>query len=469
MGGSRSGKSSQSSMGKPHAVLVPFPAQGHVLPLMELSHRLVDRGFRVTFVCTEFDHARIVASMQKEAHQSVDGIRLLSVPDGLDPDDDRGDLGRLCAFVLGFFEHLLEDLMRKINEREEDKIFCVIADLCVSAVLSVPKKMGIPAVGFWGPSVGNLALCLHMPKLIESGIMSNNGEVLQDQIIQLSPAMPEMTTSYFIWNCFSDPITKKNVYLLLSGVSRAMTVVDGVLCNSFPGIEAPALSLIPQAIPIGPLLSNYRVTKLVGHFWTEDSSCLSWLDQQQDSSVIYVAFGSFTIINQTQFDELASGLEHTGRPFLWVVRPNLMSGSTVVYPENFLGRLADRGKIVSWAPQQKVLAHPAVACFLSHCGWNSTTEGLSNGVPFLCWPYFGDQFLNKKYICDVWNIGIELKPDENGIITRGEVQKMVKDLLCDEGIKTRAMKMKEMAEEAVSSGGISEKFFDGFVEGIKRD
>ncbi|KAK1307661.1 UDP-glycosyltransferase 89A2 [Acorus calamus] len=29
----------------PHAVFIPYLAQGHVIPLRELSHRLVDRGF----------------------------------------------------------------------------------------------------------------------------------------------------------------------------------------------------------------------------------------------------------------------------------------------------------------------------------------------------------------------------------------------------------------------------------------
>ncbi|KAL8234046.1 hypothetical protein R6Q59_020146 [Mikania micrantha] len=48
------------------------------------------------------------------------------------------------------------------------------------------------------------------------------------------------------------------------------------------------------------------------------------------------------------------------------------------------------GKVVSWAPQQEVLNHPSVACFMSHCLCNSTMEWVSNGVPFLCWPYFAE-------------------------------------------------------------------------------
>jgi hypothetical protein len=51
-------------MAKTHVMVLPMPCQGHVTPLMELSHRLVDHGFEVTFVNTEVDHALVVAALQ---------------------------------------------------------------------------------------------------------------------------------------------------------------------------------------------------------------------------------------------------------------------------------------------------------------------------------------------------------------------------------------------------------------------
>ena len=90
------------------------------------------------------------------------------------------------------------------------------------------------------------------------------------------------------------------------------------------------------------------------------------------------------------------------------------------------------GKIVEWAPKQKVLSHPALACFISHCGWNSTIEGLSSGVPFLCWPYFADQIYNKTYICDEWKVGLGLNSDESGLVSRWEIQNKLDKLLGDE-------------------------------------
>ena len=122
---------------------------------------------------------------------------------------------------------------------------------------------------------------------------------------------------------------------------------------------------------------------------------------------------------------------------------------------------------MGWAPQKKILNHPALACFISHCGWNSTVEGVCGGIPFLCWPFAKDQLVNKSYVCDVWKIGLGLDKDENGIISKGEIRKKVDQLLLDEDIKERSLKMKELTMNNIGKFGQSSKNLEKFINWAK--
>lgn len=124
--------------------------------------------------------------------------------------------------------------------------------------------------------------------------------------------------------------------------------------------------------------------------------------------------------------------------------------------------------MVGWAPQQRVLSHPSVACFVSHCGWNSTMEGVCGGVPFLCWPYFADQFLNQSYIVEVWRVGLRLEKGRSGVVAAGEIVEKVEILLGDGGYKDRVRSLGSKTVESVR-GGSSCKNLTSFVEWIKDD
>ena len=286
-------------------------------------------------------------------------------------------------------------------------------------------------------------------------------------MIQLAPTMPAMDTANFVWACLGDFTTQKIIFDLMVKTNEAAKMADRIISNSAYDLDPGAFSFAPNILPIGPLLASNRLGDQLGYFWPEDSTCLKWLDQQPPKSVVYVAFGSFTVFDKTQFQELAQGLELSSRSFLWVVRPDITTETNDAYPEGFQERVATRGRMVGWAPQQKVLSHPSISCFLSHCGWNSTMEGVSNGVPFLCWPYFADQFLNETYICDVWKVGLKFDKNKCGIITREEIKNKVETVISDEKIKARAAELKRLAMQNVGEAGYSSENFKNFIEWIK--
>ncbi|KAL2531116.1 UDP-glycosyltransferase 83A1 [Abeliophyllum distichum] len=453
-------------MRKPHVLLIPYPAQGHVIPLMELALNLAKHGFKVTFVNTEFIHERVINALPGTDNVQ-ELIQMVSLPDGLESSDNRSEIGKLSESILDVMPGELNALIERINGSESEKISCLIADATMGWALEVAEKMGIKKVAFWPAAAALLALLFKIPSLIDDGILDSDGKPMKNQKIQLSPTMPVMKTMDLYWSCINDELTRKLIFKLLVKIVRPTKSADRLISNSSYWLESGTFDSYPDILPIGPLLASNRLGKSTGYFWREDSGCLAWLDQQPPDSVIYVAFGSFTVFDHNQFRELALGLELTDRPFLWVVRQNITEDVDNAYPTGFEERVQHRGRMVSWVPQQKVLSHPSVACFISHCGWNSTIEGISNGIPFLCWPYFTDQIFNKSYICDYLKIGLELNKDDNGIIRRVEIKNKLERVLGDEGLKERVLDLQAKILNGVREGGSSYKNFNDFVAWIK--
>lgn len=285
-----------------------------------------------------------------------------------------------------------------------------------------------------------------------------------DGKVQLSTDLPPLTSADFLWN-YSGKQSGETNFQYFSGIQRNMKRCGWLLCNWFHELNPHVANLVPNMFPLGPLLAN---GKPAAYLWPEDSTCLSWLHKQPARSVIYVAFGSISVFSQHQMDELALGLELVGRPFLWVKRSDVIKCGSSKYPDGYEERVANQGKIVQWAPQEQVLAHPSVACFLTHCGWNSIMDGLSMGVPFLCWPYFADQFYNRSCICNGYKVGLALSPDEYGIVTRHEIRRKLDSLVADDGIRANALKLKEMALQSISEGGSSARNLDNFISQMKQ-
>ncbi|CDP20817.1 unnamed protein product [Coffea canephora] len=308
--------------------------------------------------------------------------------------------------------------------------------------------MGVRVVSFSPVAAALYALKLNIPKLIDDGIIDSSGTIMKKQMVQLSPATLAMDSEHFAWASVGDATTRGIVFYAMAINNRTFKLADRIIGNSSNELEASVFTSFPEMLPIGPLLASNRLGKPV---------------------VIYVAFGSLTVFDHTQFQELALGLELTNMPFLWVVRCNLTAETDCAYPKGFRDRIQGRGRLASWAPQQQVLSHPSVACFLSHCGWNSTMEGMSNGVPFVCWPCFGDQFANKSYICDIWKVGLGLEKDENGIIAQGELENKIEQLVTVKGYRERALDLKAKVMNSLKEDGCSDKNFNNLVKWIKDD
>ncbi|KAL0919210.1 hypothetical protein M5K25_011293 [Dendrobium thyrsiflorum] len=141
---------------------------------------------------------------------------------------------------------------------------------------------------------------------------------MKKEVIQLNPEMTPLDTSILPWCLFHDTYTKKMMFNYFIDINRATSDAEMIICNCFEMLEKPVFKEMPYILPIGPLHNSFesRGDPNLCHFWSEDKQCISWLNKHPANSVIYVAFGSITIFNIKQFQELALGLELIGLSFV---------------------------------------------------------------------------------------------------------------------------------------------------------
>ncbi|KAF2302115.1 hypothetical protein GH714_032840 [Hevea brasiliensis] len=254
--------------------------------------------------------------------------------------------------------------------------------------------------------------------------------------------------------------------------------IKWVLVNSFAEIEEETvkyMACLHPIYPIGPLVSPFLLgeeEKTIGSvdMWDAESSCVEWLDQKPPSSVIYISFGSISALSQKQMDNLAMGLKNSNRPFLWVIKPREKNSEEKggELPATFLEETKGRGMVVTWCSQEKVLMHQAVACFITHCGWNSALETVVAGVPVIAYPGWTDQPTVAKFLVDVLKIGSRIKVEDE-VASAGEVERCIVEVTDGpkaEEMKKRALELSEAAKKVAADGGSSDQNITGFISEI---
>ncbi|KAF4378240.1 hypothetical protein F8388_010679 [Cannabis sativa] len=220
---------------------------------------------------------------------------------------------------------------------------------------------------------------------------------------------------------------------------KATSTGTALILNTFDSLEHNVLEALSSIFTcpiytIGPLHLLVKKTQpktlssIASNLWIEEFECLQWLDSKDSKSVVYVNFGSITAMSSEQLIEFAWGLANSKKPFVWIIRPDLVEGDSAVLPSEFVEETRERSLISNWCPQE-------------------------------------EQQTNCKFLCDVWGSGMEI----NANVQRDDVEKLVRELMDGEKgheMRNKAMEWKKKAHEATELGGSSLVNLDNIIKEV---
>nr|UHU71019.1 glycosyltransferase [Withania somnifera] len=443
-------------LNKSHVLVLPFPVQGHINPMVQFSKRLASKGsIKVTLITID--------SISKSMPILEYGpIKIYSIPHNDSPPQSYDQF-------LEWFRLLVSINLKKIVETLSDSEYpmrLLVYDSITTWAIDLAHDLGLKGAAFFTQSCALSVIYYHMdPENRKVGYDGCGGVSLPSLPLLEKQDLPSFVCQSDLYPSLSKLVFSRNI-----NFKKA----DWLLFNSFDVLEKEVIDWLRTQCrikTIGPIVPSLYLDKRLKDdkeyglslFKPNSETCMKWLDSREIDSVVYVSFGSLASLGEQQMEELASGLMMSDCYFLWVVRATEENKLT----EELLSKAKEKCLIVNWSPQLDVLAHQAVGCFFTHCGWNSTLEALSLGVPMVAMPQWSDQPTNAKFICDVWQTGVRVKAGENGIITREEVASSIKEVMKEEKgvmLKENAIKWKNLAKEAVDEGGSSDKNIEEFLK-----
>ncbi|XVF85856.1 hypothetical protein PTKIN_Ptkin17bG0151400 [Pterospermum kingtungense] len=447
-----------------HVALLPSSGMGHLIPFLRLASSLIDQQCQVTLITTH----PIVSSAESQlisrflsAFPQVTEKKFTLLP--LDPiTANCSDPFKLQWETIRRSAHLLEPLISSLSPPAS---FIITDMTLMSSVIEVTTKLCVPNYVLFTSSARMLSLFAYFPSISQFGDQIRVPGL--DSPIPTSSLPPTLldSNSFFTRN-FSDN-------------SHSLRSVNGVLINSFEGLEKQSLGMLiggkaieglPPVFFVGPFLP----LEIEGE---SSFAPLKWLESQKEGSVVYVSFGSRTPMSKEQIRELGNGLVLSGYKFIWVVKSKVVDkeeeeGLDEILGQQLMEEIKNNGLVIKeWVNQWEILSQKSVGGFISHCGWNSVVEAAWHGVPVMGWPQHGDQMINAEVIEEGgWGLCMKSWGWGLDVLVKGEeIGDRIKELMESKALKVEAARISEEAGQATGVGGSCQNMLKQLFESWKKN
>ncbi|KAG8650258.1 anthocyanidin 3-O-glucosyltransferase 1-like [Manihot esculenta] len=462
-------------MKKAQLVFVPAPAMGHLVSAVETAKLLLSRCHSLSISVLILNHSivpsKVHSYVESQIASSSNRLRFIYLR------KDETGISSFSSLIEKQKPHVKETVM-KITESgssvESPRLVGFIVDMFFTAMIDVANEFGVPSYIFYTSGAAFLNFMLHVQKIHDEEnfnpieFNASDGELQVPGLVNAFPAKAMPTE-----------ILSKEWFPPLLENTRRYGEAKGVIVNTFFELESHAIESLknPPIYPVGPILdvrSDGRNT---------NQEIMQWLDDQPPSSVVFLCFGSSGSFSKDQVKEIACALENSGHRFLWSLRrppaPGFLESPSDYedlqedLPEGFLERTSGIGKVIGWAPQVAVLAHPATGGFVSHSGWNSILESIWFGVPVATWPMYAEQQFNAFQMVIELGLAVEIKMDyrnDSGEIVKcDQIERGIRCLMKHDS--DRRKKVKEMSEKsrrALMEGGSSYCWLDNLIKDMMK-
>ncbi|CAL0317938.1 unnamed protein product [Lupinus luteus] len=477
-------KSSQTQL-----VFVPSPGMGHLISTVEFAKLLINHDHRLSLTILVMKTPQdTLTSSYTHSLSSSQRLHVITLPQPPPNPDPNNSSSSITTLVDSYKPYVRDYVTTNIvNSNDSPRLGAFVVDMFCTTMVDVAREVHVPAFVFFTSGVAFLGLVLHLHTLRER----DNVDVTELKDTDTEFVIPSFANSVPAKALPSTVLYKEWVPFFLSYV-EGLKKTDGILVNSFDELEPHAVQSFSDnnnyynnipLYPVGPIL---KIEDKEGDDVRD--MIMTWLNDQPSSSVIFLCFGSMGSFEVDQVREIARALEASEARFIWSLRkpppkglnirapPSIYTAQELVevLPEGFLDRTAEIGKVIGWAPQAQVLAHEAIAGFVSHCGWNSTLESIYFGVPIATWPLYAEQQTNAFELVKDLNLAVDIamdyrldfKGESSSVLSAQKIEKGIRDLLENDEVRKKVKEMSVKSRETLNQGGSSYSHLGRFIDYI---